>query len=204
LPPEAAMKCAMLVFASITLAACASQTELVSTWKEQGAARLDCSNTLVLFASKNATMRAVVEDRIAARIPNAVRARGVIDSRTSSDPVALKALLEAREFDCAVVVRFVALDSELEYVPGRAYSVPSGYRGFYNYYNYAWTTHYDPGYVTEKRTLVLDTNIYDIEADALVWAARSHTVDPDQADSVIDDLVDEVGAAMRKDGMLAK
>ena len=203
-PTESPLTRALLTLLPLTLlvGCAASQTKVVSTWKDSETSKLDCDQTIVLFPSKNATMRAIVEDKIAARMQNGVRARSVVDTATSKDPVALKSVLQARGFDCGVVVKFVGLDTETEYVAGRAYAVPSSYHNFYNYYGSAWTTFYDPGYVTEKRILVLDTNVYDIEADKLVWAARSRTVEPDQAEDMIDDLVDEMASAMRKDGLI--
>jgi hypothetical protein len=194
---------ALFVASTLALAGCgAAGTKLVSTWKDPQATKLDCSKTLVLFASKSATMRAVVEDRIVARVKNGVAARNVIDTSTSRNPNKLRERVQAEGYDCAIVVRFVGVESETQYTSGSVMSVPVGYRGFYNYYGIAWTGFYTPGDVSEKRTLVLDTNVYDVDADKLVWAARSRSVDFDQSEHVVDDLVDEASAAMRKEGLI--
>ena len=177
-------------------------TKLVSTWKDPQATKLDCDKTLVLFASKSATMRAVVEDKIVSRIRNGVAARSVLDTPTSRNPTKLRERVAADGYDCAIVVRFVGVETEAQYTPGRVYNVPVGYSNFYNYYGIAWTAMYTPSDVSEKRTLVLDTNVYDVTADKLVWAARSRSVNFDQSEHVVDDLVDQAAAQMRRDGII--
>ena len=185
------------------LAGCTSSgTKLMEVWKDPNTAVFDCNKTLVTFASKNATMRAVVEDQLVERIRNSVAARSAIDNRLTKDVEKFKAEVRAQNFDCAVVVRFLAMEQTTEYTPARVYSVPSGYGGFYGYYGAAWTNIYEPGYETEKVTVFLETNIYDVKQDSLIWAAKSRTVNPDQAESVVDDLVDEAVKSMRKDKLI--
>jgi hypothetical protein len=198
------MKRATLLVSIVVASGCGTTggTKLASTWKDPEATKLDCSKTLVLFASKSATMRAVVEDKIVSRVRNGVAARNHIDTSTSRNPNRLRERVKADGYDCAVVVRFVGVETEAQYSPGRVYNVPTGYSNFYNYYGIAWTAMYTPSDVSEKRTLVLDTNIYDVEKDKLVWAARSRSVNFDQSEHVVDDLVDEVSAQMRADGLI--
>ena len=199
------MKHVLLLVTTLALAGCGAVgggTKLVSTWKDPQATKLDCSKTLVLFASKSATMRAIVEDKIVSRIRNGVAARSVLDTPTSRNPKKLRERVAADGYDCAIVVRFVGVETEAQYSPGRVYAVPTTYNNFYNYYGLAWTAMYTPSDVSEKRTLVLDTNVYDVTADKLVWAARSRSVNFDQSEHVVDDLVDEAAAQMRRDGLI--
>jgi len=185
------------------LAACGSSTKIAKTWKDPEAQKLNCTKTLVMFPSSNATVRAVVEDRIVARMRNGVAARSVISTSVGKNPEALKARVNELGFDCGVVVRFAGIESKKVDVPAGAYAVPEyGYGGFYSYYGTAWTVIYGPGYETEEKTLSLDTNVYDITRDKLVWTGHSRSVKAEQAQDLVGDLVDEAAAAMRRDGVI--
>ena len=55
---------------------------------------------------------------------------------------------------------------------------PLAYRGsYYDYYSYAVGTVYSPGYYTTSTTYYLQTNLFDVETDRLIWAAQTKTVD---------------------------
>ena len=45
-----------------------------------------------------------------------------------------------------------------------------------------------PGYYTTHETYTLETNLYDVESEELVWSARSRTFSPESVQEVIVDL----------------
>ncbi|HET7845793.1 MAG TPA: hypothetical protein VFL14_16685 [Xanthomonadales bacterium] len=195
------MRMTMLTAAILLLAACGSSTKVAKTWKDPDTQKLACTKTLVYFPSQLATLRAIVEDRIVERMKTGVPARSVISTQVAKNRDALKARVEQLGFDCAVIVRFAGVDSKETYVTD--YDAPySSYGGFYAYYGTAWTIGWGPGYVTEEKTLTLDTNVYDIARDRMVWTGRSRSVKAEQAEDLVGDLVDEVAAAMRRDGLI--
>jgi hypothetical protein len=54
-------------------------------------------------------------------------------------------------------------------------------------------------------TLVgVQTLLYDVKADKLVWAGQSETMNPSKAESFMRDLLNAVGDELEKDGLIAK
>ena len=49
----------------------------------------------------------------------------------------------------------------------------------------------------------VETLVYDLTSDEMIWAGQSSTVNPSQADKMIKELVDEAGKEMRKQGLIA-
>jgi hypothetical protein len=45
-----------------------------------------------------------------------------------------------------------------------------------------------PGYYTTHETYTLETNLYDVESEELVWSARSRSFAPESVSEVIIDL----------------
>jgi hypothetical protein len=56
--------------------------------------------------------------------------------------------------------------------------VSYGYGGYYGYYNYYYPQVYSPGYYSVDKTYYLETNMYDIASDKLVWSVQSEASNP--------------------------
>jgi hypothetical protein len=79
------------------------------------------------------------------------------------------------------------------------------YGGFYGgYYTFGWGMTYSAGTLEVDRVVHVETLVYDLSTDRLVWAGMSDTMNPDTAQKVVEDLVKEVGKEMRKQGLVRK
>jgi hypothetical protein len=66
---------------------------------------------------------------------------------------------------------------------------PLAYRGsYYDYYTYAVGTVYSPGYYSTSTTYYLQTNLFDVETEKLIWAAQTKTVDYKNLEKEADQL----------------
>lgn len=107
----------------------------------------------------------------------------------------LKAI-EGMEIDGVIVTHMTAVDEETIYRPGMGYG--GGYGGYgayggyggglYGYYPHVNTYVHSPGYYTTHETYTLETNLYDVKTEELVWSARSRTFSPESVEEVIVDL----------------
>jgi hypothetical protein len=83
---------------------------------------------------------------------------------------------------CDAVLMLSLLDSkEVEsYNPGTVYApVNYGYYGsYYGYYNHYYPQVYSPGYYSVDKTYYLETNLYDLAADKLLWSVQSEARNP--------------------------
>jgi hypothetical protein len=73
-----------------------------------------------------------------------------------------------------------------------------------NYWSYGWSTVYASGYTWKDRVVTLETLIYSIENDELIWAGRSETENPKDIRKFVNELIDATAKEMRKSGLLPK
>ena len=88
---------------------------------------------------------------------------------------------------CDAVLMLSLLDSkEVEsYNPGTVYApVNYGYYGsYYGYYNHYYPEVYSPGYYSVDKTYYLETNLYDLKDDILLWSVQSEARNPKGIDT---------------------
>jgi len=90
-----------------------------------------------------------------------------------------------------IVTSLVSVDEETIYRPSVSYYPTYGagyYGGLYSYYPHVQTYVNSPGYYSTHETYVLETNLYDVDSEELVWSARSRSFSPESVDEVIVDL----------------
>ena len=63
---------------------------------------------------------------------------------------------------------------------------------------------YVPGYSRENLILVIETLIYSVPRDKLLWAGVSETKNPKQLQQVIADVVDSAAKEMKKQGLVPR
>ncbi len=99
--------------------------------------------------------------------------------------------IKGLEIDAVIVTHLVGVDEETIYRPSMDYMPMYGggyYGGLYSYYPHVNTYVTRPGYYTTHETYTLETNLYDVESEELVWSARSRSFAPESVDEVITDL----------------
>jgi hypothetical protein len=199
---------ALLTTAGLILTGCSS-TQFTTTWSapdvqlthiEPGA------KVGALVMHPEVALERVVEEALAAELTK----RGAVgiaaytilgDIEPRNEEAARNAFAEAGA-EAVVVMRGISEQTEMDYRAPTYYSAPS-YSGFWGgYYGYHWNTVYDPGYLRTSKVVTVETLVYDLESNELVWAGRSRTVDPSKLSTFIREIVDEVAKEMRKAGVL--
>jgi len=109
--------------------------------------------------------------------------------------------IEGLDIDAVIVTHLVGVDEETVYrstggygyggygaYGGGGYYGGAHYGGLYNYYPHVNSYVHNPGYYTTHETYTLETNLYDVKSEELIWSARSRTFSPESVDEVIVDL----------------
>jgi hypothetical protein len=187
---------------TLLLAACSGNTSVVNSWKDPAIAMHQYRKNLALFISNESNTRRAAEDQLARRVPNGVAAYTIIPDSILKDTPAAKAFVEAQGFDAAVIMRPVAVEKETNYVPGSSYAVPAGYRSAWGYYGAGWGYAGDPGHYTQDKVVYIETNLYSLTDDKLVWSSRSKSYNPDDMTKLVNEIVDQNVAEMKKQGAL--
>jgi DNA repair photolyase len=90
-------------------------------------------------------------------------------------------------------------------VPG-SYSTtaayPAPYYSFGGYYGYATPMMYEPGYNITERYVNVETNIYRLSDEKLVWSGRSETVDPSSATELTRQIAQEAALVLQQQKLI--
>ena len=115
-----------------------------------------------------------------------------------------KAFLTKAGINGAVLMRLVGDEERTYSSPGAIWYSQPYYPSFWGYWSYGWSAVYTPGYTWTERVVTLETLIYSIDQDELLWAGRSETTKPKDIQKFVKDLVDAAGKELRKAGMVKK
>jgi hypothetical protein len=193
---------AATIAALVGVAACLAPTKLTASWKAPGTTQVRFNKVFVAAQSPDMTRRRAMEDILVKRIDNATPSYSVLTEAEVKDPSLVKAKLASGGFDGAVVVRFVGTEKQTTYVPGTAYWGPAPYGGFYGYWGYGWGAAYSPGYLTTDTVVTLESNIYDVAKESLIWSSRSETISPGSINELMQSVIETTVREMRKQKVL--
>lgn len=180
---------------------CMHSTRLAATWRDPSAQPLHFRKPITVFVTKSETLRRTMEDKLAAQFPGAVPSYKVFGSKEITDGAAIRRGLAESGFDGAIIMRVASVDERITYTPGSYWYGPP-YYSFAGYWGNAWGYPYDPGYVSEDRIVSIETQIYNLNNDKLIWAARSETTNPQSVGRLGDSVIRHVMEGLRKDGLV--
>ena len=110
-----------------------------------------------------------------------------------------KVWFEKGNVEGVVVLRPVSRDKRTTYNPGTW--VNPYYSTLWGYYGYGWGGMYIPGSVQQDTVVVVETTIYSVPRNQLLWAAVSETKNPKDLRRFVEDLVKESVKELHKQGL---
>jgi hypothetical protein len=180
-----------------------STTDFKSTWRDPTAKPvvLNGQRVAAFVVGPNESMRRSGEEILARELSS----RGVqgipgyqlTGGQPIGDSEALRRKLEDAGIDGTVMLRVVDRRQEVNYVPGGPY-----YGSMYGYWDYGWATMGSPGYLQTDTIVSVETLVYSVPQDKLLWGGVSETTDPGKLDSFIKDVVKQAGKEIRKSGLI--
>lgn len=205
----------LLLFA-ILMGCSSSNTTIVNSWKDPSTsiASEQFKKVLVVALLKDDVTRRVVETKFQEYNPGFKPSYNFlhIGSKDMTQEMLVK-LLNIEKFDGVVTLRLVDTKQEMDYVPGMnsniyyntpyygAYGAYGGmFGGWYNYYS---PYYYDTGYYVENTYYFIETNIFSLKEDKLIWSGttKSYNV-AEHIDETATNTIDAIVKQMQKDGSL--
>lgn len=179
--------------ASLLVAACGSSTTMEQTWRApQPEANLH--NVVTAYISRDGAMRRSAEDSMAARLNSrgihAVPAYAVLTDMDLQDRAAARSKLISQGFDGVVAIQLIGAHTEVQVEPT-----------FVGYWGGAWA--YDNAYLTTQTVVRVETNVYSLRDDRLVWSGVSRTIDPSSTSSAIASVTKKVAKHLEHQGIVA-
>ena len=196
-----------LIVITALIAGCSS-TKITSSWREPDKTVVieKLNKVLVLALFKDETSRHKAEDQMAGYL----NGKGVVSysylaaAFNKADEDLLRNKLKADGFDAAVTMRLVDVDKEKIYTPGNTSFYPSYYRNFSGYYYRSWSNYSTPGYYTTTKTYSIETNVYSIKEDKIIWSGLTETSNPDGVQKMTEEVAHLVYKKMLREGFISK
>jgi hypothetical protein len=199
-----------LLFWAGTLAVCcvtgvAAKTKFSSVWKapEAGGVSFGGQKIAALVIDADDSLRVSGEEALANEL-SARGMQGVPSYRIVPKPV-LSNAEEARGFferaGIQGVVAFRVINDERRVTYQPATWSNTYYSTLWGYYGYGWGVVYDPGYKRDDRFISLESLVFSVPKNALIWAGMSTTENPKSAQAVVAEVVKEAVNEMRKQGL---
>ena len=80
----------------------------------------------------------------------------------------------------------------------------SYYQTFYGYYGYGWSAAYIPGGTETNTIVVVETVVYNVPRDVLLWGAVATAENPKNMDAYMKQLVSDAVKEIDKAGLIRK
>ena len=185
----------LAIIASLACASCSS-TRVVTQWQAPSVERLTFTKILALALAPEESLRRTAEADLCNQVTSVTckPAYLVIPDSEMGDVDRMKALVQRAGFDGALVFRVVSADEKVTYVP------PTYGPTFWGYYGYARPMAASPGYYRTDKVVRVETSIYSLREDRLLWVATTETMNP----SSVNSLVEDVAKAVRRELERAK
>ncbi|WP_115719771.1 hypothetical protein [Gallaecimonas mangrovi] len=200
------MKWMKIVLFGLLLVGCSSNTTVTGTWKMPNN-QVKAKNIMVFALSHELPVRQGAEDALVKKLKAAgveaqssLRALGAKMAPGKTTREALIAAVKAKGADHALVVALLRTDTQTRYVPGAtSYSPdPFLYGPFSNVYPGLYMQISEPGYYKQFQHFYLESDLYRVKDEQLVWSAQTDTVNPDvNIDTAAQDFSDKLISAMK-------
>ena len=199
----------VLVTLSSAAVIAAGSTRFVSTWKNPTAGPVSKSGEKVaaFVVTAEESMRLGPEESLATELRSrgldAIAGYTVLPGELAKDKEKAKEFLQEAGITGVVIMRVLGKEEqEKAYIPGAVWYSGPNYPGFWNYWDYSWTVVYAPGYLEKDTVVSIETLVYSVTRDELIWAGRSETTNPKEIRKFVKDLVSAAGKEMRKAGLV--
>jgi len=183
--------------------------KFVSTWKAPEAAGTSFAGKKVaaLIISDDQDLRisgeeALVRELAAAGVPEGVASYRLVPREELRDPDKAKGWYERAGAQGVVAMRLVKADKRQTWSPSM-WSTPY-YNSLWGYYGYGWGAVYDPGVTRTETVAVIETLIFSVPQNKLLWAGVTQTTDPKGASRIIKDVVAATVKEMEKQGLIRR
>ncbi len=181
--------------------ACGPSTKLEKSWADPSfntATTKPFAKVLIIAPLKDAASQRSAEDKIAKQLKQGVGVQSytyLTPADTNKNAVDQKVLKDG--FDGIITMQLKEVEKSTSYVQGSSYG-HYGYRGYYGYGSYS------PGYYTEDKTFMVETNLFSIRENKLLWSGTTSSLNPTSFEKTMDQIIYTIKYELQKKGFLKK
>ena len=188
-----------------------STTSLVNRWSDPKYSGPALEKILVIGVIKDDIQRRSFEEEFSKLITSNGRT-GIAsytlmpDLKSTDQKEEVLAVVDKVGADGVMIVTLQGVSKEQRDVAPSVNYMPSagfGYvMGMYGYYGMSHTTVYTPGYTVTDTIVRLDTKLFAVSTEKMIWAGKTESFNPSSAQTVISELATVVTSDMKKSGMI--
>jgi len=206
----------LIVFlVGLLLAACSSTT-MSGSWSDpdyEGKIK----TVYLIGMSKNETNRRIFEDTFNRQLTSngvkAISSYTDMPNSESADREKIKKMMSSNGADSVLLTNLVNQRTEKVTTPGRVYSSnysstpyyrnrPTHYNNWGRYYNRPTDITYQPPSTDTFVVLTVESVLYDLKTEKLIWSAQLETLVEGNIESMIQDFVKTVTKDLKSQGLM--
>ena len=206
-----------LAFAFI-FAACSTTKQSTGVWvNKEKAQGKSFNNFFILVMTANIQARVQLEkDLEALAVSRGLKATKSIDVMPPNldDPKKvptkeeLVSKVKASGCDAVFMVGLLSKDESVRYTPSTsAYTVTPYYSytgSYYGYYSNWYSTAYTSSYYTQEKSYFMETNLYDVASEEIMWSAQSEVFTPSDLPHFSRSYIQTLMKQLDKENLLKK
>jgi len=212
--PQLSKLLVFLVALSAATACSKTKTSISQSYRNPGYEQTVFKKLFVIGVAENQESRQAFEDAfvkaIAGQGGGAKASWGVLPQSEQLTEEEIRGAIEAGNFDGVLITRLLSVDKDQEYTPASTYNKPrtryytgGGYGyGYYGFYGTTYAKVHEPGYFDTSTTLRLETNLYSLANDGLVWTGQSETVDPESIPDARESITSAVAKKLKEEKLI--
>jgi hypothetical protein len=179
------------VLLSLLIASCGPSHKVTSSWvsPEARTSPKKYSTIFIAVLTQNQSAKNIIEDDMAkaaiAKGYKVFKSSEIFAPNFTKDQADKAVILaKVKQLGCDAIITSALVDkqSETRYVPGTVTYAPyAGYGGwgFGGYYGYMYPAMYgSPGYYTTDKTYFIETNMFDVATEKMVYSVQSEAYNP--------------------------
>jgi hypothetical protein len=192
--------------------ALASVAELRNSWNNPSTQPIDLSSSrmAVVFMTPDPGRRREAEEMLAQKLGRygiqAVPAESILPAKRGGDATTMRERLADAGIDTVLIMRVLGEGASLSVSPPPYLLSPQPweYRSLLQYWGYGWGRVLSPGYLLTDTAISMETLLYSLPQDRLLWASRSSSSHRYQIAELTAQLADVVPVQMARDGVFKR
>lgn len=190
----------------IVLTTSCSSTQITSSWRDPDKQihAGDWKKVLVVALLRNETNRRRAEDEMVKYL----HGKGVTSYQylgedfNPKNEEALRNKIKDDGFDAAITMRLIDVEKEKVFTPEQHYMYPMYYHNYSHYYYRSWGYYTTPGYYTITKKFLIETVIYSISDDKIIWSGITETYDPAGVEKLTNEIARVIHKKMLEEGFV--
>lgn len=172
-----------------------SSSRLLSSTSDPSFKKTVIEPVLVVGISKDETKRRIYEDTFVDSFISA-ETRAIASYTASKqgirlDEAALRDIVKKTGARSILITHMVSADEKDFYQPDTPIiGTNSSPAGLYGYYPFIYQSVYSAGSYGSTTKVTLETSLYDVKSEKLIWTARSQSIDPVMTRKYYQELID--------------